>query len=412
MPHPGATPRILLLDDDPFMLRLLSLMLGQLQQRNLSMFTDGEQALQTLETATDGEQPVDLIILDINMPGMDGIEFIRRLVSCHYGGSILLVSGENNRILDSVEKLLRLHQLASLGHLQKPVKAEELRQIITRLRPRGECFRASQVAAVRYFSPEDLGRAIRQGELVCFYQPQVSLITGELVGVESLVRWQHPVHGLVYPDSFIEIAAAHGLMTELTRAVLQAAMQQLQGWGREGLRLPIAVNVSMDDLTALDFPDMAAGLAAASGIDSSLITLEVTEGQVMKQLGTALDVISRLRLKRFRLAIDDFGTGHSSLAQLRDLPFDELKIDRSFVHGAASDATLRAICSASLRMAQQLEMHVVAEGIEDQADWDLLRDLGCATAQGYYVAKPMPVRLLADWLMGWPLRQREIARRA
>src|ERR1700753_1701935 len=125
-------------------------------------------------------------------------------------------------------------------------------------------------------------------------------------------------------------------------------------------------------------------------MDPSLITLEGTEGQVMKHLETALEVISRLRLKRFRLAIDDFGTGHSLLAQLRDLPFDELKIDRGFVHGAASHSTRRAICTASLRMAQQLKLRVVAEGVERPEDWDLLGRLGCEEVQGYMIAKPMP----------------------
>lgn len=124
----------------------------------------------------------------------------------------------------------------------------------------------------------------------------------------------------------------------------------------------------------------------------------------MRQLSTALDVISRLRLKRFRLAIDDFGTGHSSLAQLRDLPFDELKIDRGFVHGASSDETLRAICGASLRMAQQLHLSVVAEGVETREDWDLLRELGRDAAQGYFIARPMPAAELSKWVAEWPAR--------
>jgi EAL domain-containing protein (putative c-di-GMP-specific phosphodiesterase class I) len=147
--------------------------------------------------------------------------------------------------------------------------------------------------------------------------------------------------------------------------------------------------------------------ASAAGSEPNLITLKVTEGQMMRQLSTALDVISRLRLKRFRLSIDDFGTGHSSLAHLRDLPFDELKIDRGFVHGASNDETLRAICSASLRMAQQLRLSVVAEGIESREDWDLLRDLGCDAAQGYFIARPMPAAELVKWIAEWPEQRHE-----
>jgi EAL domain-containing protein (putative c-di-GMP-specific phosphodiesterase class I) len=160
----------------------------------------------------------------------------------------------------------------------------------------------------------------------------------------------------------------------------------------------------MDDLIALDFPDIAETLAISVGVDPQLLTLELTEGQVMRQLSTVLDVLTRLSLKRFRLSIDDFGTGHSSLAQLRDLPFNELKVDRGFVHGASIDGTRGAICSASLRMAHQLQMQVVGEGIEDQDDWNFLSRLGCDVGQGYFIARPMPAADVIHWLSVWAAR--------
>jgi EAL domain-containing protein (putative c-di-GMP-specific phosphodiesterase class I) len=145
-------------------------------------------------------------------------------------------------------------------------------------------------------------------------------------------------------------------------------------------------------------------LAASIGVNPQLLTLELTEGQVMRQLSTVLDVLSRLSLKRFRLSIDDFGTGHSSLAQLRDLPFDELKVDRGFVHGASTDGTREAICSASLRMAHQLQMQTVGEGIEDRDDWNFLSQLGCDVGQGYFIARPMPAAEVVDWIRAWGAR--------
>jgi EAL domain-containing protein (putative c-di-GMP-specific phosphodiesterase class I)/FixJ family two-component response regulator len=401
MPNPTASPRILLLDDDGFMLRLLTRMLEQIGYTNVLAFEDGPQALQELRA---GNAPIDLIVLDLNMPGMDGIEFIRRLAEYRYAGSVVLASGENSRILDSVNRLLQLSNIATLGHLQKPVQPQDLKALVERLTPVSR--NRGNPTATSSYRVEELRTAIARGELVNYYQPKVSLTTGELVGVESLVRWQHPHDGLVFPDRFLSMAAENGMMTELTRAVLPVALRQVGSWSRSGRQVPIAVNVSMDDLRALDFPDVAASIAAELAIEPSMITLEITEGQVMGQLSTALDVISRLRLKRFRLAIDDFGTGYSSLAQLRDLPFDELKIDRGFVHGAARDVTLRAICSASLRMAQQLQLHVVAEGIEDREDWDLLRELGCDDAQGYFIARPMPAADLGKWMDDWLTHQR------
>jgi EAL domain-containing protein (putative c-di-GMP-specific phosphodiesterase class I)/FixJ family two-component response regulator len=393
---------IVLLDDDPLMLKLLTKMLRRLGYTRVSACEHGPQALEHVTSTT---EVVDLILLDINMPGMDGVEFIRRLVECRYGGSVILVSGENTRILESVERLVGAHRLIALGHLQKPVRMEELARLIAHLKPNTGHGGAKRSAQHSY-APEQLRRAIAQGELVNYYQPKVALASGEVVGMESLVRWAHPTDGLIFPDEFIGMAAEHGLITELTNAVLLAAMAQGKAWSAAGCRMNIAVNVSMDDLTSLDFPDIAARHAAVIGIEPQWITLEVTEGQVMRQLSTVLDVLSRLSLKRFRLAIDDFGTGHSSLAQLRDLPFDELKIDRGFVHGASADATRRAICSASLRMAQQLQMQVVGEGIEDQDDWDFLTHLGCEIGQGYLIARPMPAADVLEWLQTWELRGR------
>ena len=393
---PGTTG-ILLLDDDPFMLKLLTVMLAQLGYTRVAAYDSGEKALQRV---TGTQDLVDLIFLDINMPGMDGVEFIRRLVECRYGGSVILVSGENSRILESVEKLIEAHHLIALGHLQKPVKPAELASLIGRLEP-NKGHRELTLPRRHAYSVDELRASIAHGELVNYYQPKVALATFEVVGVESLVRWQHPIDGIVFPDQFLGLAEQHGLLTDVTGVVLVEAMKQARAWSQAGYPLPVAVNVSMDDLIALDFPDVAANLAASVGIEPCLLTLEVTEGQVMRQRSTILDVLSRLSLKRFGLSIDDFGTGHSSLAQLRDLPFNELKVDRGFVRGAAADATRGAICSASLRMAHQLRMKVVAEGIEDQEDWDFLAQLGCDIGQGYFIARPMPAAAVLDWLGAW-----------
>jgi len=164
------------------------------------------------------------------------------------------------------------------------------------------------------------------------------------------------------------------------------------------LDLSVAVNVSMANLTALDFPDFVSEQARLKGLPPASIVLEVTESQLMRDLRAPLEILTRLRLKRFRLSIDDFGTGHSSLAQLRDLPFDELKIDRSFVHGAHNNEILRAIFQASLGLAKQLGMATVAEGVEDSDDADFVRSTGCDLAQGYLIAKPMAASQVEAWV--------------
>lgn len=400
MPH-RARVRVLALDDEPFMLALLKRTLAHLGYVQVTACDSARRALQEIDEP-DGVP--DLILLDLNMPEMDGVEFLRELVARHYAGALILVSGEDEVMMQSVERLVRAHRMTTLGHLLKPVQSEALENLLKEWEPPdGERRRAPRTT----YSADEIRGAIANGELVNHYQPVVAVATGELMGVETLVRWRHPTGGLVFPDQFIGVAEAHGLIGDLTRAVLLAALAQFRRWRDAGLTVHISVNVSMDDVADLRFPDVVAGYAADAGVPATDVLLEVTESRLMSKLVTGLDVLNRLRLKRFRLSIDDFGTGHSSLAQLRDIPFDELKIDRSFVHGAGTDARLRAIYGASLTMAKELNMRVVAEGVEDFTDWAFLRRTECDLAQGYFIAKPMRAADLIDWLADWKRRLRD-----
>jgi len=394
--------RLMAVDDEPFMLRLLERMLDQLGYTAPSLCQGARQALRELDQA---QQPPQLILLDLAMPEMDGIEFLRRLAERRYAGAVIIVSGEDEQVLRSVDALLRAQQITSLGYLHKPFKLEALAGLLAKWRPAAT---NPPRAAKASYRADEVRAAIEGEQLVNHYQPKVSVATGELVGVEALVRWRHPSAGLVYPDQFIGVAEAHGLIGQLTRSVLNAALAQRQAWQQQGLALQVAVNVSMQNLESLGFPDMLSGQAAAAGVSPEHLVVEVTESRLMDNLTVALDVLNRLRLKRFRLSIDDFGTGHSTFAQLADIPFDELKVDRGFVHGAAANETLRAIYSASLALGRALGLPVVAEGVEDRADWEFLRMTHCDLAQGYFIARPMPAADLGAWLIEWRKRlQRE-----
>ena len=389
------TIKILVLDDEPFMHKLLVRMLANLGYTSVSTCDNGHAALELLDSPNHSP---NLILLDINMPEMDGLEFVRRLVERHYIGSIILVSGEDKRTLQAAEKLAQAHQITVLGYLHKPPSPEGLAELIGKwASPQQDEPRAAQ----KIYSADELCAAIANGDLVNYYQPKVDIATGRVVGVETLARWRHPHDGIVFPDQFIGVAENNGLIDNLTRVVLTGALAQAKVWQEAGLMLQVAVNLSMDNLDSLDFLDEVVGFATKAGVPPQMVELEVTESRLMGDLRTPLEILSRLRLKRFRLSIDDFGIGNSSLAQLRDLPFDELKIDQSFVHGACTNDKLRAMFDHSLGLAKQLGMSVVAEGVEDQADWDFIRKTRCDIAQGYFIAKPMPAADLPGWMQSW-----------
>jgi EAL domain-containing protein (putative c-di-GMP-specific phosphodiesterase class I)/ActR/RegA family two-component response regulator len=394
--------KILLLDDDGFMLRLLAQQLAQLGFHDVTQCKWAHEALALVEAAPQG---FGLVVCDLQMPKMDGIEFFRHLAALGFSGGVLVVSGEDPRIAQTALGLARAHRLDAIGALSKPVSREALQGLLENRKPR-----AAVRAAAAAYPPQELQQAMATGELVLHYQPKRELAHGVVAGVEALVRWQHPRDGLVFPDRFITTAEQNGLIHELTRYVLRQAVIQSRAWQDRGLSLPVAVNVSMDNLAVLEFADFVGQQVQLAGSPASHLRLEVTESRLMQDLIGPLDVLTRLRLKRISLSIDDFGTGHSSLVQLRDIPFEELKVDRSFIHGACADTSKRAIVEGSIRMAQQLGMTTVAEGVEDLADWRFVRDVGCTWAQGYFIAKPLPGSGLPAWIDSWRIRWQHLSR--
>jgi EAL domain-containing protein (putative c-di-GMP-specific phosphodiesterase class I)/FixJ family two-component response regulator len=389
--------RVLVLDDEPLMLRLLAHMLRELGFTSVVTCDNGPAALEQVA----GSQAPHLILLDLNMPGMDGPAFVRRLVDHDYTGALVLVSGEQQRVLQMAEKLIRAHGISILGHLEKPCRLPGLSTLMDKVL--NARVRAPTIARKSYRADE-LATAIRSGQLVNHYQPEVDLDSFKVVGIESLVRWQHPEDGLVFPDQFIGLAEEHGLIDELTHEVARNAFMQLRNWILAGMELRVSINVSMDNLATIDFAEKIAQAAADAGITPQNVMLEVTESRLMLDQRAPLEVLTRLHMMRFGLAIDDFGTGHSSLSQLRDIPFGELKIDRSFVRGAWSDRTARAIYNASRSLGKQLGMTVVAEGVEDIQDWNFVREQKSDRAQGYYIARPMAADAIPDWIVGWNAR--------
>jgi len=389
--------RALLIDDDPLMLRLLTRQLGDL---GISAVTTSECPVSALAVMTDDPAAFDLLILDLNMPRMDGIEMLREIAWLGFAGAVVLLSGEDERILAAAESLAGAENLRVAGRLRKPVSREDLGRVLQCV-PTREDRAVATVMPERLFRVDELEQAIHSSQLVNHYQPQVSFSSGRVTGVEALVRWQHPEEGLVMPHRFIPLAEKGGLISELSSAVLATALADASEWLAAGVYLRISLNASMEELQSLDYPDRLVAAARRVGFPVDHLVVEVTESQLSNDWPSTLDVAARLRLKGIGLAVDDYGTGYSSLSQLRDLPFDELKLDRSFISGIGNSESLRAIIGPHLEMSHKMGLTVVAEGVEERADWDYLREAGCDIAQGYFVARPMHPRDLVPWLADW-----------
>jgi diguanylate cyclase (GGDEF)-like protein len=244
----------------------------------------------------------------------------------------------------------------------------------------------------------ELRRAIDRGQLVLHYQPKVDLRTGEIHGVEALVRWKHPERGMVPPDEFIPPAQKTGVIGPLTMFVLDEALRQCRNWALQGLELCVAVNLSTRNLLDVHLPDTVGELLSRWEVPPSLLELEITESTILADPIRAMQILSRLDEMGVRLAIDDFGTGYSSLAYLKRLPVDELKIDKSFILGMEESENDAVIVRSTIDLGRNLGLRVVAEGVETSTAWNRLASLGCDIAQGYYLSRPIPAGELTEWV--------------
>ena len=263
-----------------------------------------------------------------------------------------------------------------------------------------ELYRADsdEYSTTRLALVAELRRAIEHSELVLHYQPKFELATRTMTGVEALVRWQHPERGLLAPIDFVPTAERTGLIRQLTRYVLASALAQVRTWRDAGVDLSVSVNLSARDLVDVELPDHISGLLAEHDVPADRLALEITETVLLSDPVRARVVVDRLAALGITLSIDDFGTGYSSLAYLERLPVDEIKIDKSFVLKMVADDNDAVIVRSIVDLGHNLGLKVVAEGVEEEAAWTMLRSLGCDLAQGYLLARPVTPEQVPSFL--------------
>lgn len=390
-----ADLHFLIAEDDEFQRRWLEVMLTKLGAQHIAEAENGQVALNILQ---DKNRRIDISFIDLNMPSMDGIELVRHLANNDCRTSIVLTSALGSALLFSVETMSKAYGVDLLGTFEKPATPEVLQELIGRYLP-PEVRAAKKGPPV--FTLQEIRDGIKAGQFEPFFQPKVELATGKVKAVEAFVRWRHPQHGLVTPPSFIPALEASGHMEDLTWLVVERAVAACRVWHDQGLMLSVSINLSATSLAEPGLAEKILSHIGQHGIEPQHLTIEITELMAMTDVPVCLENLARLRMKGFGLSIDDYGTAHSNVQQLLRIPFLDLKIDRSFVAGASQNKQMHIALSSCLDLARKLRRNSVAVGVETREDWDLLRDLGCTYAQGYYIAKPMERDAIPGWIEEW-----------
>jgi EAL domain-containing protein (putative c-di-GMP-specific phosphodiesterase class I) len=335
--------------------------------------------------------PPDFIMLDLMMPGIDGVELLRLLADHAKGARLCLMSGSDARVLNSARRLGSAHGLDVIAAMEKPLDMRALNKLFEQV--------AGVASAVE--APVDLAQALAAGQFTLHYQPVIEMATRRVKGVEALVRWAHPSRGLLLPDEFLEQVINDGLMQAMTDIVVQTSVAQAACWHKAGEVLTLSLNVTASTLLDLSLPDRIAELCRQHALPPERLILEVTETEAMREVTRTMDVLLRMRIRNIGVSIDDFGTGHSSLRELQRMPFSEMKIDKSFVTDMIENPDCAVIVKAIIDLGHNLGLKIIAEGVETAPVWRVLGEKGCDFAQGYLMGKPMPAQDFELWLKNW-----------
>src|SRR5581483_10074 len=378
-PSPASMPDAFVIDDEAGICRFVMLALGNLGL-NAQSFRSASEAVAALERG----HP-EIVFLDIALEGSDAIEVLRALGEKRYTGVVQLMSGSNTDLLEDVRRVGARHGLIMRAPLQKPFRVEAIRQTVTSAHLEGQPETTIALRALPRLSLDDL---LAKGWLELWYQPKIDLRTRAVVGAEGLIRCRHPVHGVVGPESYLPGASSASLMA-LTEHVIVTALRDWEELAGAHARLRTAVNANIGSLTGLNIAALVRENRPRREDWPGLI-LEVPESEAVDDASLIHEIATQLRIYNITLTIDDFGEGYSSFARLRELPFGELKLDRGFVDGCSSEPRNAGICRAIVELAHHFGVSAVAEGLEDAADVQAVRDMGCDIGQGYHFARPMP----------------------
>lgn len=385
--------RVLVVDDDPL---VPSIARAHFLANGVSVCDMASNGREALELFAASQHAYDLIVCDISMPEVDGIELIAALHGEGFAGWFGVITSQHPTLGRTALNIAQSYGMRPAGVGRKPLDRQTLDRFLktareghARVRPAGGVFNQLTV--------DELRKALNEDRVIPFYQPIVELHSGTIAGAEALARIKGEDGSIISPFAFIEVAEQNGLLEPLTRNLFQAILRDIQRLNTIQPNLNMAINWDPKLLERTSLPDELKDICDTWGISPSQITLEITETTAFDASRQILEVLVRLRLKGFAVAVDDYGTGYSNLDRLARMPFSKLKIDQSFVRKALEDSFSMAGVETAIRLARELSMPTVAEGVEDEKLWNLMRACGASLAQGYLMSRPLPIDQFIEW---------------
>lgn len=382
---------VMIVEDDPLARAVLQAYFASLDAKNIIEVENGEDALKALRSATAG---VDLVVCDLKLPVMDGLQLLTHLSRLNFKGGVVIITGEHGSILNAAEEIAIAGNLKLIASLLKPLTKQKLDTAIG-----VEKFSLPQSAEVEEISPVRIERLLSDQSVLVHYQPIVDMQTGQVIGAEALARCLDPNRGVVPAKDIVPTAEQTGLSDELLNLMTLKVLGQLNIWRSQGLAISAGINVSAHQFLAEDFPDRVSATVKEFALDPSDVSIEVPEQGISQNLGNAMISIARLRLRGFGIAIDDCGTGSISFDRLKRLPATELKIDRTYVSAALTDEFAASRLREIIDIARTTNVQLVAKGIETQEEWDLMSACGIHAGQGYFIGQPMSTNEFEHWFI-------------
>ena len=372
--------RITAVDDDPFFLHFIEDKFQEIGLNNVNLFSDPNLGLESLIVSSEFN---DLVLVDLQMPEIDGIAFLKLLGDAGYKGQVIVISGFESKVLQMAESIAKQRDLAILGQLTKPFSAVQLNGLVDRALSRIISAENPEfVASVENYDPDNF--EINEVSLCPVIQPQINIENESIVGYEILSRLKAPDGTIIYPNQFISDFEENGRISEFNKVLFRTSLARMAKYPN----INFSMNLSMRDLNSHRVVDEIDSLLKEFGVQAIRLTIEITETCLVENLLTAQEIATRLRLLGCSLAIDDYGTGYSTMKQLTEFPFKELKIDRQYISNCHTHEENQIIIRSTVEMAKALGMKTVAEGVETKEELEFVKEAGIEIVQGYYYSKP------------------------